>query len=71
MKSGTLLLLYSQKFVQNACIESHLQPLSNEDLNGASAWRDDGARLNIQYVFNGPPVFFSLPFSIRSTYVGF
>ena len=29
----------------NICAEPHLQPLSNENLNGASALRDDCARL--------------------------
>ena len=30
----------------NVCVEPHLQPLSNEDLNGALTLRDDGARLD-------------------------
>ena len=31
----------------NVYVEPHLQPLSNEDLNGTSTLRDDGARLHI------------------------
>ena len=45
IKDTTAALL--TKVCSNVCVEPHLQLLSNEDLNGASALRDDSARLDI------------------------